>query len=82
MGLGPVGFQLLNSVLFAIPWIVGTRFRRRFDRRRDRVARAEGRICLDCGFDLRGLETSGNCPECGAEFDAGRNRSLCSRGGF
>lgn len=34
-----------------------------------RVARAKGRICIHCGYDLSGNEEDNVCPECGQVFD-------------
>ena len=34
-----------------------------------------GRRCDACGYDLQGLPTVGRCPECGIDFDAGRERA-------
>ncbi|MBU0617079.1 MAG: hypothetical protein KKI02_05135 [Planctomycetes bacterium] len=31
---------------------------------------AEDKICIDCGYNLRGLKTDGRCPECGGEVAA------------
>jgi hypothetical protein len=31
---------------------------------------AEDKICIDCGYNLRGLRTDGRCPECGGEVAA------------
>lgn len=35
---------------------------------RARVARAGGRLCTKCGYDLGGLSEQGTCPECGQRF--------------
>jgi len=40
--------------------------RRRLARRR--ATEAGYRICGACGFNLRGLDTSGVCPECGTAY--------------
>lgn len=31
---------------------------------------AEDKLCVDCGYNLRGLSTDGRCPECGADVEA------------
>ena len=31
---------------------------------------AEDKICIDCGYNLRGLRTDGRCPECGGQVAA------------
>ena len=31
---------------------------------------AEGRLCTECGYSLRGLGDDGDCPECGTAFHA------------
>jgi hypothetical protein len=43
-----------------------------FRRTRLVVAR-NGRVCLNCGFELKGLDDRGTCPECGTEYDVERN---------
>lgn len=35
---------------------------------RDQVLDADFRICLNCGYDLRGSSETGNCPECGQRY--------------
>ncbi len=35
------------------------------------VAEANLRICPSCGYSLKGLDCSGNCPECGKAFSTG-----------
>lgn len=38
--------------------------------RREKKAVAQGkRPCLHCGYDLRGHESAGTCPECGTSFE-------------
>lgn len=34
-----------------------------------RVERSDSRLCLDCGYDLRGSGEAGTCPECGVSFE-------------
>lgn len=36
---------------------------------------AEDRACIKCGYNLRGLETHGACPECGTAITPRRDRS-------
>ncbi|QQS10341.1 MAG: hypothetical protein IPK69_06895 [Phycisphaerales bacterium] len=33
-----------------------------------------GRLCLQCGRSLRGLQDRGQCPECGSDYDIERDR--------
>lgn len=33
-----------------------------------RVAESDGFLCLNCQYDLHGLEDSGECPECGEDY--------------
>jgi hypothetical protein len=37
------------------------------------VAARNGRVCLNCGFELKGLDDRGTCPECGTGYDVERN---------
>jgi predicted amidophosphoribosyltransferase len=34
----------------------------------DLLSNRQGRRCVRCGYDLRGLASQGWCPECGAPF--------------
>jgi hypothetical protein len=44
-------------------------------RLRRRLRETRGRVCLKCGFDLRGLGEAGACPECGRPFDIPADRA-------
>ncbi len=35
----------------------------------DRLYKANKKICLDCGYSLEGLDDSGQCPECGCDYE-------------
>lgn len=64
-----LGAQVLCYVLLlAAGLIIGIRHVRNWRR----FARLGGRMCLRCGFDLRGLPDAGRCPECGEPFDTTR----------
>lgn len=67
-----VGISMLVGQL----WIVRVGLRRAVRRARDRVREAEGLICTDCGFVLRGLAEKHRCPECGIEFRAEEVRAF------
>ena len=36
---------------------------------RIRVRRHDYKLCVQCGYDLRGQNPQDRCPECGREFD-------------
>jgi hypothetical protein len=38
-------------------------------RRSRRIKRCEFKVCYACGYDLRGLDESGVCPECGRAYE-------------
>jgi hypothetical protein len=42
--------------------------------------KSDGLACLVCGYDLRGLEHTDRCPECGELYDAEESRSFFSSG--
>lgn len=66
--------SLLFLVALGVLTMLGqAMFFSRMLRLRRRLREASGRICLKCGFDLRGLEESGTCPECGRSFDLHRD---------
>ncbi|MFO0859715.1 MAG: hypothetical protein U0570_04100 [Phycisphaerales bacterium] len=64
------------SMLVGQVWIMRAGLRRAVRRARDRVREAEGLICTDCGFVLRGLAEKHRCPECGIEFRAEEVRAF------
>jgi hypothetical protein len=39
-----------------------------------RARRADGNLCVRCAYDLRDLEGSGICPECGGAYDRAATR--------
>jgi len=45
----------------------------RFVMLRRRLRQSSGSLCLRCGYDLRGLDDPGLCPECGREFQLQRD---------
>lgn len=49
---------------------------------RRRVVAAEGRLCIHCVHDLRGLAEQGVCPECGRAFDVTADRRRWVRAGM
>ena len=38
-------------------------------RRSRSIKLAEYKVCFRCGYELRGLDASGNCPECGRAYE-------------
>ncbi len=53
----------------------------RFRLRRAFLA-AEGRLCTECGYDLRSSGDAGTCPECGVAFDTASDRRRWATAGF
>lgn len=49
---------------------------------RRRLVAAEGRLCIHCVHDLRGLAEQGVCPECGRAFDVMADRRRWVRAGM
>ena len=69
--LRAVGLLLLGA---GFVWLaLGLMHQRRSAARlRARLDASDDLLCLECGYDLTGVEASsgfGVCPECGAEFD-------------
>lgn len=60
-----LGFLPPAGVALSLLW-----WRWRLARLRSRVVAARGRLCLACGYDLRGSAPRGMCPECGVFHDA------------
>lgn len=61
------------SMLPPVGGVVGcVLWRRKLRRLRQRVADAEGCVCVRCGYSVQGLGESGVCPECGLAFDRAR----------
>ncbi len=54
----PVVFIMAGMALFSLALV----------RLRRRLREAGGRLCLRCGYDLRGIDDPGACPECGRRF--------------
>lgn len=59
---------LFYAVLLIFMWIVPGIMKRRLQRKLNECGRL---MCLECGYDLRHLETR-KCPECGTPFDPNR----------
>ncbi|MFN0137513.1 MAG: hypothetical protein ACKVS9_15520 [Phycisphaerae bacterium] len=54
---------LLLTTLFAALWVGRRRTQRLF---REECRRAGQRVCIACGYDLRGQPERTRCPECGS----------------
>lgn len=65
---GPSYYPTFAFLVWALMcvWLL----RRRERRLARRVWDADGRLCLKCAYDLRGLPDRHRCPECGTEYDA------------
>lgn len=61
-----VGVPLACLVPFFVAFLGIWRGQRRI---RLAVGAAQGRACINCVYDLRGLGQTGTCPECGHAFD-------------
>ena len=72
--------RLVAPVLFLISMILGIIYLNWTLGLQLRVLQARGRLCRNCGYDLRGApRTGGVCPECGASFTPeSLNASWCA----
>ncbi|MGH7244740.1 MAG: hypothetical protein ACREJD_15105 [Phycisphaerales bacterium] len=66
IGMIVLGVAMIGAQMAIIRWSL----RRAVRLARERVRDANGLICTDCGFALRGLDGAERCPECGVEFRA------------
>jgi len=74
-GNSPLPGILLGAAIELIGGsIAWSTFLARNGRLRRRLRAASGRLCVHCTFDLRGMDDTGTCPECGRPFDAARDR--------
>jgi hypothetical protein len=70
INLGPWAPSIMSFTLFVgivTTWLISTRRRMRLHLRKELIKRGH-RICIQCGYDLRGLPEP-RCPECGTPFD-------------
>ena len=76
-----LGSMLVNSVLpflaYFLAIVIGSVAMYQGNRCIRTTLRAQrGEVCFGCGYDLRGLQVGGNCPECGKLIDAEERRSI------
>ena len=71
-----IWFQHLLLVIVILPFTPFLAFMVIQTRKRNQLAfRIENRLCLNCGYDLKGLKRKTcTCPECGVKFN--RNATL------
>jgi predicted RNA-binding Zn-ribbon protein involved in translation (DUF1610 family) len=75
-----VGFFAWMLPTLILLYVIGLPIRRVTRRRFDRTL-ADARVCVTCGYDLRGL-TSPACPECGEPDPAYRSGRACLGCGY
>jgi len=59
-------YVLISHAMALVPFIVLSIVKKRFIRR---VRQCDGRLCLNCGYDLVEHGETGVCPECGCDYD-------------
>lgn len=67
--IGPrpmMAYVIGDLLVIGIVMILRLRFMRRL---KAKLRAADGALCPDCGYDLRGLAEKGDCPECGRAFE-------------
>lgn len=86
MTIGIVGQRQSASIMFCLSlgttaaaimlWALPALRERRFKRG---LRALDYNLCLNCGYDLRGLPDLYQCPECGVEYDREKVRSTWQR---
>jgi hypothetical protein len=67
----PLGYSLIGLLMAALAWRQRSVYQK--------WEECDGLMCLVCGYDLRGLEHTDKCPECGEQFNVEESRSFFSR---
>lgn len=67
----PPGLNLAASLVPILGSLATTIWFARWNTRlRRQAVAADGRLCWECGYVLKGLPDRGECPECGTDYDA------------
>jgi hypothetical protein len=82
LGTHPNGTMLFVPQALMIPGVIVSAviFGRSVRRSQAALIAAQGRLCLNCRYDLGASAPSGACPECGEPYDVGAlKRGWCRR---
>jgi predicted amidophosphoribosyltransferase len=61
-----IAYVIVDFLVLGVVGALTIRFMRRL---KARLRLAKGALCPDCGYDIRGLAETGDCPECGRPFE-------------